>query len=334
MTKRKTWILAILSLALIFFCTVLLPFIETIIISFPGILLGKVVLARDELQLSPRAYMSAEFVLNQVELSEIEHAYYLSLHDDVLFWDPQYVGFPRTELNEGEISLLLQLLSSGNLFYRMPNGESYQCISQNPLQEPTLETCREGGQYMDQYLSRKWEAERTRKVGLLQLFLTEGRLVEIRIYPSELGLAFTPLETGGDWWLDGITPSSPLMDELSARTVIPSIAVLWPEMNADQANKRSAQILGKRYLAALDVIHNSSTVRDVFGEIQEIRPAVGNNSYSSWMDSNSIFLTFRIIGVRGEGVVIIHGDECFDLQMVLGGIPVDDRPSICPNSYQ
>lgn len=334
MTKRKTWILAILTLALIFFSTVQLPFIETILINFPDILLGKVVLARDELQLSPGAYMSAEFVLNQVELSEIEHAYFLSLHDDVLFWDPQYVGFARTELTEGEIRELLQLLSSGNLFYRMPNGETYQCIRQNSLQGPVLETCREGGQYMDQYLSRKWEAERTRNVGLLQLFLADGKLVEIRIYPSELGLAFTPLETGGDWWLDGITPSTPLMDKLSARTVIPSIAVLWSEMNADQANKRSARILGKRYLTALDVIRNSPTVRDVFGEIQEIRPALGNNSYSSWMDSSSIFLTFRIIGVRGEGAVIIQGDDCFDLQMVIGGIPVADGSSICPDSCQ
>ena len=165
----------------------------------------------------------------------------------------------------------------------------------------------------------------------MQFFLTGRRLAEIRVYPTELGLAYTPYEKSGDWWLDGVTAPSPLMDDLSARVTIPSILVLWPEMTVNQANGRAARIIGKRYQPALETIQNSSAMREVFGDIQEIRPAAGNNFYSSWMDSTSVFLTFQVIGSRGEGAAIIQGYDCFDLSMVFKGVPVDDGNSyICP----
>ena len=139
-----------------------------------------------------------------------------------------------------------------------------------------------------------------------------------------------PTKRVGDWWLDGVTAPSPLLEDLAARVTLPSISILWPEMTAAQANARAARIIGSRYKPALEIIQNSPAVRGAFGEIQEIRPAAGNNQYSSWMDSTSVFLTFRVIGDRGEGAVIIQGYDCFDLQMVAKGIPLDDGSSyIC-----
>jgi hypothetical protein len=281
--------------------------------------------------LSARAYQSAEFVLNQVAFSEIERAVFIALHEDVLFWNPLYVGFPRTELNDDEIRAVQQLLSAGFLFQQMPDMDSYQCVIRNPSQEVGLETCAEGKNYMDQHVAYRWEADRNRTVGVLQFYLTGGRLAEIRIYRSERGLAYTPEEISGDWWLDGITAPSPLLEELSARVTLPSILILWPEMTATQANARADHIIGNRYRPALEIIQNSSVVREVFGDIEEIRPAIGNNKYQSWMDSTSVFLTFRVIGTHGEGAVIIQGYDCFDLGIVFKGIPVDDGSAyICP----
>ena len=327
MTKRRIWYSVTIILVLLLLCAALLPSIDKIITSFPEIVVGQVVLARETKPISARAYQSAEFVLNQVGLSEIERAVYISLDDDVLWWEPQYVGFLRTELREDEIHILKELLLVGNLFHGMPDGSSYQCVVQNALQGPKLGPCAHGKQFMDQYSSYQWQAKQDHAVGVLQFFLTGGRLAEIRIYPSEQGLAFTPYETSGGWWLHGITASSPLLEGLSARVTIPSISVLWPEMTTDQANRRAARIIGDRYQRILEIIQNSSTVSEVFGHIQEIRPAVGNNYYSSWMDSTSVFLTFRIIGARGEGAAIIQGYDCFDLQMVFQGIPMDDGRS-------
>jgi hypothetical protein len=330
MTRKVRFQVALLLIVIVF-CAVLSPSINRFITSFPEILLGQVVLTRETKPLFPRAYQSAEFVLNQVALSEIEQAFFIELHDDVLFWDPQYVGFPRTELNEDEIRAIQQLLSAGNLFYQMPDGNSYQCVTRDPLQEPGLETCAQGKQYKDQFVSYQWDAEKNRTVGVLQFFLTGGRLAEIRIYRSERGLAYTPYEKSGDWWLDGVSASSPLLEELSAHTTIPPISILWPEMTATQANAHAARIIGNRYQPALEIIQNSPAVREVFGDIQEIRPAAGNNYYSSWMDSTSVFLTFRVIGTRGEGAAIIQGYDCFDLSMVFNGMSVDDGSSyICP----
>lgn len=331
MTKQKIWLMVGLSLVLILACAALLPSMQKMVTSFPEILMGQVVLASETKPLSPRAYQSAELVLDQVPASEIEQAFFIALHEDALFWEPQYVGFARTELNNDEIRALQQLLSAGKLFYRTPDGTSYECVTRSALQEPVRETCPEGKQAMDQYVSYQWDAEQSETVGVLQFFLTGGRLAEIRVYPSERGLAYTPYEKSGDWWLDGITTSSPLVEELAARATIPSIPILWPEMTAAQANARAAGMIGERYPPALEIIQNSPAVREVFGDIQEIRPATGNNYYSSWMDSTSVFLTFRVVGTRGEGAVLVQGYDCFDLQMVFNGAPLDDGSSyICP----
>ena len=97
------------------------------------------------------------------------------------------------------------------------------------------------------------------------------------------------------------------------------------------ANERAAQILGNRYWRAVQVIQDSSEIRDIFGKIREIRPAIGKNLSSSWMDSNSVFFTFRVIGTRGEGAVIIEGNDCFRLQMVIQGIPMQgENYDVCP----
>ncbi len=331
MTKQKNRLLITLSLVLILLCAALLPSIETILINFPEILFGQVVLTRETKPLSPRAFQGAEFVLQLVEISEIERAVYIAVYDDVLFWGPQYVGFPRAELSEDEIHALHQFLSAGNIFYQMPDGDAYQCVTQRSPQEPKLEPCVDGRRWMDQYLSSKWDAEQNHSVGVLQFFLSDHRLAEIRVYRSAHGLAYVPYETGGDWWINGVTESSHLLEDVSARATLSSIPILWPEKTADQANARAARIIGNRYPPALELVRHSSAVREVFGDIPEIRPAVGSNSYSSWMDSTSIFLTFRIIGARGEGAVIVQGSNCFDLQMVFNGIPLDDESSyVCP----
>lgn len=318
-------------LLLILIGIALLPTIEVVFTSFPELLWGQLFLASETKSLPPRAYQSTEFVLNQVTLSEIKQAVYIALYDDVLFWDPQYVGFARTELNEDEINTLLKLLTTGNHFQQTPDGNSYECVVQSPMHKPKLETCTDGKQYMDQYLSYQWDAKQERNIGVLQFFLTGGRLAEIRIYPSEQGLAYTPREINGDWWLNGVTDSSPLLKELQSRVSLPPIFVLWSELTASQANRRAARIIGNRYQLALELIRNSSVVYNAFGPILEIRPALGINYYSSWMDSTSLFLTFRITGARGEGAAIIQGYDCFDLHMVSRGFPLDDGSSyVCP----
>ena len=72
-------------------------------------------------------------------------------------------------------------------------------------------------------------------------------------------------------------------------------------------------------------------MRETFGEIQEVRPAAGDNSYSSWMDATAVTLTFRVTGTQGVGAVLVRGYDCFDLQMVSQGIPVGERSTyLCP----
>ena len=331
MSKQHPWIPISLTLTLVLLCLITLIAFEWLLPSFPLFFFGQVVMTRDSSPPNPRAYQSAEFILDQVELSEIRHGEYIHLQDDVLFWEPHYVGFPRTELTEAEILHFQQLLSGGKLFDQNPDGNGFHCVTELSEQQPTLTPCTEGGQYQDQYLIYQQDAIHNQAVGVLQLHLQGGQFVEIRIYPSDLGLAFEPYEKAGDWWFDGISAPSDQLDKISFRTVLPSIEVLWPHRTSAQANSRGHRIIGNQYHLAQETIQNSIKIRDVLGTIQEIRPAAGINTYSSWMDSTSVFLTFRVIGTQGEGAVIVQGYDCFDLRAVIEGKPVERDISFqCP----
>ena len=331
--RNKRFFRVLLGICLIIFllCISLWFMLQPFIPSFPEILLGQVSLSKETKSFMPNKYLSAEFVLGQVDPSDIEKAFYIDLQKDALFWDPHYVGFPRIELSTEEIRQLQKLLSSGNLFYRTPEGDDYQCIDRTAAGGPRLEACPQWEMFMNQYSSAQWGAEQTESVGVLQFFLSGGRLAEIRLYRIPTGLAFDPYEKSGDWWLKGITSSSPLLDSLADRTSVHPIKILWPWMSASMANARAARVIGDRYWKALKFVKKSSAIDRDFGEIQDIRPAVGLNTYASWMDSTSIFLTLRVIGSRGEGAVIVQGYDCLDMQMVFRGVPIDDGEYyVCP----
>ncbi len=312
-------------------CILLWYFLQPFTASFPELLLGQISLSAETKSLMPRKYLSAEFVLGQVDPLDIKQAAFIDIQKDVLFWDPHYVGFPRSELSVDEIQELQQLLSTGNLFYPSPEGDVYQCVDKNGGGDPRLESCLQGERFMEQYTSVKWEADRSESVGVLQFFLSDGKLAEIRVYRTPSGLAFDPYEKSGDWWLNGITSPSPLLDNVADRASVHPVDILWPWMSASTANVRAARVIGDQYWKALEFVKKSSAIVRVFGEIQDIRPAVGLNNYASWMDSTSIFLTFRVIGSRGEGAVIVQGYDCLDLRMVFDGEPLDDGEYyVCP----
>lgn len=304
---------------------------QPVIASFPEIMLGQVSLSRETKSPMPNKYLSAEFVLGQVDPSDIKQAVYIDLQKDVLFWDPHYVGFPRSELSAEEIRHLQTLFSSGSLFDRAPEGDGYQCVDTTVAGGPRLQACPRGEIFMDQFLAAQWEADQTESVGVLQFYLSGGRLAEISVYRTPSGLAFDPYEKTGEWWLKGFASPSPILDSLADRATVHPIKILWPWMSASMANIRAARVIGDRYWKTLDFIDESPSILHVFGDIQDIRPAVGINHYASWMDSTSIFLTLRVIGSRGEGAVIVQGYDCLDMQMVFDGIPFDEEEYFaCP----
>jgi len=322
--QRVIGILIGLCLIVGLVCLAFLPTFYTIFSSFPEILLGNTCLSPETKPPAPKKYMSAEFVLDQISPTEIIDAYYIDLQTDGLFWDPGYVGFPRTRLSEDEILRLLDLFVAGHLFHLPADGTAYQCVVKDAGQSPRLVPCPQGENYMDHFMSAKWDAEQRETVGVVQLHLDAGQLAEIRVYRSASGLAFEPYEKTGEWWLKGVAPPSDLLDNLASRVNLPLVKPLWPYLTSSLANSVAARIIGNHYWSALDVVRKSLAVNRTFGEIQDIRPAVGLNTFSSWMDSTSLFLTLRVVGSRGTGAVILQGYDCFDLQMVFEGKPIDD----------
>lgn len=304
---------------------------EMFYINGPTALMGQLAAARESRALSPRAYASADFVLGQIPLSDVERAVFIHLPGDVLFWDHQYLGFPRTEVGEAELRALQERLASGDLFALGADGRSYDCIIfEEPASQPRQVACEQGAQLQDGFEKIRSRAVRDGQVGVLELYLSDGRLAEIRLYWSEGGLAYDPYVKSGPWWLDGVAggPAPMIFSSWVERATVPPIPVLWPEKRAEVANARAARRLGRVYGRAVDTVQASEMLRFTLGEIQEIRPAAGMNWYSTWMDSTSATLTFRVTGEGGEAAVLVRGNKCFEGEMVVNGtlMEINDVP--------
>jgi hypothetical protein len=325
MMDRKSWILALISLLLIPIGFFTLRTLEWLVPSFPELFFGQLRLTRNSSSLSPKSYQSVEFVWGQVSEEEIKNAYFIHIQDDVLFWDPHYPGFPRTELSLEEVRLIQEVLAGGMLFEVGSVEEELSCLEISPEKQLDWVDCPAGGGVYDQFNDYRFEAFRKRGYGLLMIHLTEGRIVEIRIAQGYEGFAFEPYEKSGPWWFDGVVNQPfPLLDELAARAEVEPIEVLWPNLDSERANAKAGRILGKSYKMALDAVHSAPEVQEVYGEIIEIRPALGDNSYSSWMDSTCATLTLYVRGTKGEGAVNLRGLNCFDIRMVVDGAPVQN----------
>ncbi len=185
MKNLNLWILILLALFINLAGVITISSLVWIIPSFPQLLFGQLQLTRDSSPLSPRDYQSAEFILGQVDLADIEGGVYIHLQEDVLFWDPGYPGFPRTELNEDEIHQIQEVFSGGKLFTQGYPEEGFSCVEISPGKEPGYKTCPEGQDYWDQLQDFRVEATLDRVVGLFLLTLTSGQVVEIRIFPGE-----------------------------------------------------------------------------------------------------------------------------------------------------
>lgn len=332
MNKRLSWILALFSLLFIPIGFFTVRTLEWFLPSFPELFLGQIRLTRDSASLPPKAYQSAEFVFGQVAEDQIMSAYYIHLQDDVLFWDPGYPGFPRAELSQEEVRWIQEVLAGGVLFEFGSVEEGVSCLEISPEKDLDWVDCPDEGDVYDQFNEYRFEAYRKRYYGLLLIHLTQRRMVEIRIARGDSGFAFDPYQKSGPWWIDGVVNEPfPLLGELAARAEVEPIQVLWPMLNADRANAKAGRILGESYQMALDAVAKSHEFGEAFGEIVEIRPAVGDNTYSSWMDSTCATLTLYVSGTKGEGAVTLQGLDCFDLRMVVDGVPTQKVVrEVCP----
>lgn len=327
--KRKTWLILSVLLAVLIVTAAVLQ-LRWYLPSFPGLLLGQLQLTRDDAAFWPRNYQSSEFLLGQVPPSEIKGASLIHLQDDVLFWSPPYTGFPRTQLSQEEVQGIQDFLTGGKLITYEEGG--YQCLDVPRAGPPTTYNCPEGEEIYARFNSCRFQAREDRAVGLLLLELQRGQIAEIRLFPGEGCLAIWPVEMVGPWFLDGYVPQSfPLLEAAAGRVALEPVPVIWPRLTAEQANARAEHILGTPYRKALEFALGSAQVGAAFGEIVEIRPAQGANRYSHWMDSSSVTATFSVVGSRAEGAVLVQGEECFQIWMVVEGIPAaEDQGYICP----
>jgi hypothetical protein len=304
--------------------------------SFPEAFFGQLTLTRETRPIQSTEYHSAEFVLGQIPAWEVERAEYIALGEEVFFWEPPYPGFARTSLSEREVQDLYDLFSAGQVFQSSPAGNDYHCLTRRSLPAPRLESCPEGAEWMDRYAGIKGWSDERQSTGVLVAYLRGGgpessqrKVVEIRIFRSEQGLAYEPREAAGNWWLKGITGPSALVDAFDNRVRVQPVELLWPDRSPEAANARAERILGDSYPRALEAVRLSPEVQAAYGSPVIVRPARATNIYASWMDSTSITLTLAASGPHGEGAVLVRGFapfEPFEIEMVREGKRVVNGP--------
>jgi hypothetical protein len=324
-TVSSRWVL--LGVALLFgfvFCGALLfPLWEGFAINGPSLFLGQLAADRSSRRMPQNQYESVELVAGAVPSTEIVGVDFVWLREDVLFGGHPYLGFARTRLASPETAGLLSLLESAD--WALPSDSaSHLCFD---LESLTPSACPEAEGLADRFFDIKFEAEARGTVAVVQFALTRDRMAEVRLWWTEDWMAISP--EGNAPWLMGVARAEPSLRAWQDRAGVPTIPILWPDLDAAGAKDRAARRLGAVFDRALLALQRSESLRATLGALEEIRPAAGVNQYSSWMDSTSADLTFRAVGPNGEAVVLVRGYECFDIEFVFQGIIHDDSETVC-----
>jgi hypothetical protein len=301
------------------------PAAERLWISGPDAFFGQVRLTQDSGALSVKDYASNELLKGQIADSEIAGGTLFLLPQDVYFWDPYFPGFPRAELSEQEATTLAARLVSGRRF-EAAYGKPAVCWHDAEDGSQTSSTCGEGAALQRLHQQTRLQAGLDPGPRVLQIRLKDGRMAQVKLYQTEGGLAFTaeqPNLVPIEGFVDGSVVE---LSAMVARAQVEPVNVIWPEVTADRANARAARRLGSRYRQALEHVQSRDDIRQVVGAMREVRPAQGANYSSDWMDSHSLHLTLRAKGEWGEAVVMVRGDQCWQVEMMAGGLLYDGMP--------
>jgi hypothetical protein len=298
------------------------------------LLFGQVYLTRESAPVGAREHASNEILLGGLDPTEAVDARLVVLPQEVFFWGPAYPGFAQTRLSASELSGLLGAMEAGPAFVNSANGETL-CIERSGAGGSNTAPCDDAVEWGETHEEVRLSALVRPGMSVLQLRFPDGRLGEVRMYVADNVLAYSAEELS-ELPVEGvIVGGSRLVEPLVARAAIPPVPVLWPEKTAEWANATAARRLGSRYRDAVGLLASLDTLRQVVGEVQQIRPVEGEggNWSSAWMDSRSMQLLLWVKGGHGEGVVRMDGWECWEAEMMAQGRLVELTPEvICPES--
>lgn len=296
-------------------------------------LFGQIYLTRESAPVSAREYASNEVLLGGLQRADELDARLVVLPQETYRWDPAYAGFAQVPLSDEQAIDLLAAMTEGPVFTDPYAGRA-GCFERSATGEAEEAACDEAAIWQQIHDESRMSASMNPGMAALQLRLPDGRIAEYRMYSAGELVAYSTVELN-EPALQGFIPSGRgLVDPLVARALIPPGDVLWPELSAERANLRAARRLGGHYQEAVELLDSLETLRQVVGEVREVRPAAGEggNWSSTWMDSSSLQLLLWVRGDEGEGVVRMAGWECWDAEMMAEGKLIDLTSGLlCPD---
>ena len=297
---------------------------ETFLVSGIDALFGQIYLSRGSGPPSARNYVSNEILLDGGRPSGELEARLIALPAEAYFWGPAYAGFAQTALAGDELEGLLQAMRAGPAFLDSNSGEVL-CIEWLEGSATPPAPCEAGNTWRELHDATRMGGSMEPEISVLQVRWPDGRLAEYRMYSADGVLAYSTEELNEPIVQGLMQAGSEVVVPLTARARIQPVSVLWPDDTAERANGCAVRRLGRRYRDAVEFVRRLETLRQVVGEVQEIRPAEGKggNWSSTWMDSTSLQLLLRVKGDQGDGVVRLRGWDCWEAELLAEGRLVD-----------
>jgi hypothetical protein len=277
-------------------------------------MLGEVNLTRESGTRDPESYMSQELLMGTVGSEFLDEGRIVVIPDWASFWDPNYTGFAYVEVEEDVIQMILDWINEGQMFIQEVDG--FECFDPK---KGSWTRCQDSEAVLDGYYDLQFLGQASGRSYSLQVYNEADQLAEYQIFINGEHMAFEVVQPN-QASIKGITTIEPgWIDPIVARAAYPQIPILWEHRSAASANRIARRRLGKGYERAMSQLSQSAVLEDILGPLREIRPAVGENQYSSWMDCAELELTLYVKGEQGEGVVLMRGYDCFTAELLVKG---------------
>jgi hypothetical protein len=232
-----------------------------------------------------------KFFLEQIPLSEVNEARIFP-NSRCLEWISPNSGIPGSVLTHTDLNMLRSELTSDMVHYVAK--ALYDC-SLCEVPEDRITDCQAGMYLRNTYL---YQLEEPHTNYSLQITFRDGQQTAIHIHRHATGVVFVGQD--GSHGIEGLVRgATPIFDSLLSTHQETPMAILWPELTADEANALAAWLWGRVYQRVLDY---TQTISD-----SKVRPAVGENHIPGIADESPAVFTLLIDNPKNNSIARVEG---------------------------
>jgi hypothetical protein len=223
---------------------------------------------------------------------------------DYLDWKYDFPGFEKTDLSSTECEEIIRIIRSGTIYF-----EDFK--KENPKQSSPMER-----KIQDlQFLAKNKMGINTQSMGVLMKLSNRSVGFFNLLSSTDTTFVGIHLETGIFLGM----ANQAINPQLITRTHPSSIEILFPELNANDAIKKTQSYFDSGYSHAIEALKQNRELISAIGPIKEIRPAKGENAEGHWQDYTGSYF-FRVEGAsKTAGTQVQIVNDTLTIQFISDG---------------